>query len=107
MTIKRLPLELLIWSGAIVVLAISYPKTTGHFTFCPISNLGFHWCPGCGLGRSISYFLHGEVRLSFQHHWFGIPALFILLYRIVQLFSKFVLHLSSNKQKNDAQRASN
>lgn len=106
MTLRRLPLELLIWSGAIVVLAVSYPKTANHFTFCPLDNLGFDWCPGCGLGRSVSYFLHGEILRSIEHHWFGIPAFFILVHRIVQLLSKFVLHLLRNNQKRHAQRAS-
>lgn len=93
--LKKWPLELIIWSGAIFMLSISYPKVVNHFTFCPIENLGFSWCPGCGLGRSISYFLHGELRLSLEHHWFGIPAFCILIFRIVQLFKKFALNLMS------------
>ncbi len=96
--LRNLPLELIIWSGAILVLAISYPKTIDHFTLCPIENLGFSWCPGCGLGRSISFFLHGEFKLSFDQHWFGIPAFGILIFRIVQLLNKFVLNLMSTNK---------
>lgn len=90
--IKRFPLELCIWSGALIVLALSYPGAK-HFTLCPMANLGIHWCPGCGLGRSLSYLLQGEIRLSWDQHWFGIPALSILIYRILQLLNKFVLNL--------------
>lgn len=96
--LKRWPLELILWCGAIFILALSYPNATRHITLCPIENLGFSWCPGCGLGRSISYLLHGELILSWEQHWFGIPALGILIYRIVQLLNKFLLNLiSTNK----------
>ncbi len=95
---RKWPLELITWSGAIIILSLSYPKTTGHFTLCPLENMGFLWCPGCGLGRSLSYLLHGELRLSLKQHWFGIPALAILICRILQLLNKFLLNLvSTNK----------
>ncbi len=96
--LKKWPLELIIWTGAIFILCISYPKPVNHFTLCPIDNLGFSWCPGCGLGRSISYILHGELKLSLEQHWFGIPALSILIFRIMQLFKKFALNLMSTNK---------
>jgi hypothetical protein len=95
---KRWPIELIIWSGAIFILAVSYPKTINHFTLCPLESLGLPWCPGRGLGRSISYLLHGEIELSVTQHWFGIPALGILIYRIVQLLNKFLLNLMSTNK---------
>lgn len=91
------PLELSVWSVSLIILGISYPREINHFTICPLDNLGFTWCPGCGLGRSISYFLHGDIRLSLRSHWFGIPALCILIFRIVQLFNKFLLNLLCTK----------
>ncbi len=102
---KRLPIELIVWLTAILVLGISYPKTADHFTLCPIENLGFSWCPGCGLGRSISYLLHGELKLSVNQHWFGIPALGILIFRIVQLLNKFHLNLLSTNKLNYGKRS--
>jgi hypothetical protein len=98
------PWELIIWTGAIVLFGVSYPQQTNHFTLCPIDNLGFSWCPGCGLGRSISYFLHGDFILSIKHHWFGIPATGILIFRIVQLLIKFALNLMSTKKNYDGKR---
>lgn len=96
--LRKWPLELCFWTAAILVLSFSYPKTINHFTLCPLRYLGFSWCPGCGLGRSISYLLHGDLQLSLDSHWFGIPALCILISRIVQLLNKFVLNLlSTNK----------
>jgi hypothetical protein len=103
--LRKWPLELIIWTGAILMLSVSYPKTVNHFTLCPIAYFDFVWCPGCGLGRSISYFLHGELKLSFEHHWFGIPATGILIFRIVQLLNKFVLNLMSINKFYDGKRS--
>lgn len=82
---RNLPIELVFWIAALTVLAISNP-TEHHFTLCPLANLGLEdWCPGCGLGRSISYLFRGEFATSFHQHWLGMPALGIILYRIYQL----------------------
>ncbi|MHB1177626.1 MAG: DUF2752 domain-containing protein [Daejeonella sp.] len=103
--VNKWPIELAIWSAALLVLGISYPNTISHFTLCPIENLGFSWCPGCGLGRSISYLLRGEIKLSVNQHWFGIPALGILIFRIVQLLNKFHLNLVSTNKCNYGKRS--
>jgi len=47
--------------------------------------MGFTWCPGCGLGHSISFLFHGDIKSSFHAHWLGIPALIIIVYRIYVL----------------------
>ncbi len=83
-------LETLVWISALVYLAIYNPYVRSEFTFCPFSNLGFHNCPGCGLGRSVSFLLHGDVRLSIQTHILGIPATVLLLYRTVSLLNQAV-----------------
>jgi hypothetical protein len=90
---KKLPFELIVWSGALLFLAFTETSVSSHSSLCPLDNLGFSWCPGCGLGRSIRYILHGDFILSFSQHWFGIPALTILLYRIIQLLNNFLLNL--------------
>ena len=82
--IKRFPLELLFWILALVLLATANPHAH-HFSLCPLANLGVDWCPGCGLGRSISALFHGEIEESFNFHWFGLPALLVIVYRIVTL----------------------
>ncbi len=85
---KNLPVELIFWCTALAALAITNP-TNHHFTLCPLANLGFEeWCPGCGLGRSISYLFRGNFAQSFNQHWLGMPALGIILFRIYQLLRK-------------------
>ena len=86
--LSRTPLELIFWVTAILLLGIAKPiehHQGYHFTFCPLANMGLSWCPGCGLGRSITQLFHGNVKESFHFHWLGIPAVLIIGYRIVTL----------------------
>lgn len=93
MAVKRIKqnLELLIWVGAILWLAFGVDYRATAAGFCPFRLLGLEVltgleaCPGCGLGRSIAAALHGAWKLSWQHHWMGIPALLIICSRIVTL----------------------
>ena len=83
--IKSFPREAVIWSVGLLALAFYYPQPETHITLCPLSNLGFDFCPGCGLGRSIAFLFHGEFLLSLQTHPLGFLAVIILFYRIVSL----------------------
>lgn len=93
--------ELIFWVLALGLLAITTPEQYGHihhFTLCPLTNLGIEWCPGCGLGRSLIQLLHGNITESWKHHWFGIPALVIIVLRIADLI-KWNIKLSKIKYK--------
>src|SRR5688572_10139926 len=79
--IGRLPWEAIIWLSGLVALAIFKPENDAHFTLCPLNNLGFDFCPGSGLGRSISFFFHGEVYQSLKTHPLGIFAVTVLSFR--------------------------
>jgi hypothetical protein len=92
--IKHISLELVFWIVALILLASSNPYQQ-HFTLCPLANLGFDWCPGCGIGRSIAAIFRGDLVASFKFHWFGVPALTIIAYRIYQLTKQLI-----NKEKN-------
>lgn len=77
-----LPLEALVWITGLLILAVYNPHYQEHMSMCVFNNVGFSYCPGCGLGRSISYFLHGDILMSFSAHPIGIAAVGILGYRI-------------------------
>jgi len=77
--------ELVFWVAAMLTLAFSKPGAESHFTLCPLKLMGFKWCPGCGLGHSIIYLFHGEIRNSFHAHWLGIPAVIVIFHRIYVL----------------------
>jgi hypothetical protein len=76
--------ELAAWILALVLLYF-LPAGLSQTSFCPLSLLGLGSCPGCGIGHAIHYALHGEWRLSWQHHFMGIPAVLIIFMRIVRL----------------------
>lgn len=79
--------EAFIWMGALIFLAISDPALH-HYTLCPLDNLGFHFCPGCGLGRSVGYFFRLDFKNAFLSHPLGIPAAILLAYQSVKIILK-------------------
>jgi hypothetical protein len=84
--LRRLNPEAWIWLFGLFFLACVTPSGDPHYSFCLFKNLGISFCPGCGLGRSISLLLHGQVLQSIHAHPLGIIALPILMHRIVVLF---------------------
>lgn len=87
--VSHLPWEALIWMAGFVVLA-SYEPSQEHVSICPLNRLGFTFCPGCGLGRSVSFFFHGEIIHSLTTHPLGIFAVIVLSYRIIQLSKTYL-----------------
>jgi hypothetical protein len=77
--------EALVWILGLSYLAFVNSPETIHFTICPFANLGFDFCPGCGLGNSISYLFRGDFTSSFNSHPLGIFALLIILFRIISI----------------------
>ncbi len=78
--------ELIIWILAILLLAFNDPFSEPQFSLCIFKQMGFNGCWGCGLGKSISFLIRGEIEKSLEAHAFGIPAFGILTFRILELF---------------------
>jgi hypothetical protein len=85
--------ELIFWTAAIIALAAANPSVEPQYSLCPLKLMGITWCPGCGIGHSISWLLHGDISRSWHAHWLGVPALIIIVYRI------FVLARAAAKPK--------
>jgi len=77
--------ELTFWIAALIALAACDPAQSSHFILCPFRLLGITWCPGCGIGHAIAFLFEGDIARSFDAHWFGIPALAIIMWRIFAL----------------------
>ena len=77
--------EIIVWTSTIILLFLFDPAQQSHYSFCLFRNLGIKFCPGCGLGHSISYLLHGHLNASINAHPLGIIALPVILYRIFTL----------------------
>ncbi|MCY4473854.1 MAG: DUF2752 domain-containing protein [Chloroflexi bacterium] len=77
--------EAAIWLAALVVLALGNPNSDFHFTiFWPYYVWGIK-SPGFGLGHSISYLFRGDVLSAIESHILGIPAVAIILWRVLTL----------------------
>ena len=77
--------EAVIWVAALVVLALGNPNSDFHFTiFWPYYVWGVK-SPGYGLGHSISYLFRGDVISAIETHILGIPAVAIILWRVITL----------------------
>jgi len=81
---RKANLELFIWISVMVVLALLNPDQK-QVSLCPLHFLGFHYCPGCGLGRSIALLFRGRFAESFAMHPLGFFAISIIGHRIFQL----------------------
>lgn len=81
---SAIPLEAAIWMGGLILLALT-DSALEHVGICPLSRLGLDFCPGCGLGRSVSLLLHGDIAGSLSIHPLGIPAALILTGRVLVL----------------------
>ena len=78
-------LEASVWIAGLIFLFFLHDPTGSHFTICPLKNLGFDFCPGCGLGNSISFLFRGDLISSFHSHPLGIFALIIITIRIITI----------------------
>ncbi len=77
--------EAAIWIVGLLVLALGNPESDFHFTiFWPYYVWGFQ-SPGYGLGHSISYLFRGDVISAMETHILGLPAVAIIVWRVVTL----------------------
>jgi hypothetical protein len=83
--LNRFPLELVFWIGSLIAILILEPNAESHFSLCPLSQLGFDWCPGCGLGRSMNLLAHGDFQASWSMHPLGMVAFVVIAHRIWNL----------------------
>jgi hypothetical protein len=96
MKIIRKYFELTAWVTGLILLAFMSPTTDVHYSFCVFKFIGIKFCPGCGLGHSISFLFHGDFLGSFHAHPLGLFALIVILARIYKLSS---LHIFPNLKK--------
>lgn len=81
----KIPFELYFWCLSLIAISFINVGTEAHFSLCPLDNLGIHWCPGCGLGRSMKLFMVGEFKASWHMHPLGGFGLFVIAFRIIEL----------------------
>jgi hypothetical protein len=77
--------EIIFWSTALILLATMPTNSDPHFSFCFFKFIGITFCPGCGLGHSISYIFHGNLAGSISTHPLGIIAVIVIIARMYKL----------------------
>ena len=94
--ISRIPAEAVVWVVGLVILASLDPHAPEHYTICPLASAGFDFCPGCGLGRSITLLFHGMPAASFEAHPLGPFAIVVLIHRIYSLTKTTLIYHGKN-----------
>lgn len=94
---KIIGLEAFIWIFGLTYLAFFSPLDQTHFTICPLANAGIDFCPGCGLGHSITLFFRGNFIQSFNTHPLGFFALLIISHRIYSLVKLNIINSKKAK----------
>jgi hypothetical protein len=97
--ISGMNIEVIVFSGGLLFLSIINPSHD-HFSICLFNLAGINFCPGCGLGRSISYLLHFNIYESVRTHPLGIPAFLIIIHRIISLLRNNAAMFNSTAVNN-------
>lgn len=75
------------FSAGLVLLALMSPENAGT-SLCFFDWVGIDFCPGKGLGHSISYTFRGDFGAAFQAHLAGPASVIILSGRIIYLWKE-------------------
>lgn len=86
-------LEWIAFSAGLILLGFMSPENIG-ISFCFFEFIGIEFCPGEGLGHSISYTFRGEFSSALEAHLAGPAAVIILSFRII-----YVWHNLYNQSK--------
>src|SRR6056297_247774 len=90
--------EWLVFSLGLVLLAMMSPENSGH-SLCLFEWVGIDFCPGDGLGHSISYTFRGNIQAALESHFAGPAAVVILILRIVFIWKDMIKSkLTANKE---------
>lgn len=79
--------EWVILSTGLLLMAFLDPFSSSE-SYCVIDRLGFNFCPGCGLGKSIAHTFRGDLHASLEAHPAGIFAILIIVGRILSIFHR-------------------
>lgn len=99
---KFFNLEAILWSAGLLYLAFIDPYQSGHLDFCLFKLVGIEFCPGCGLGKSISMIFHGDLIHSIMCHPLGIFAFIFIGARIISLINSTLKNKKISYEVNHA-----
>ena len=89
--------EIMAFGVGLLLLALMDPHAANGPGLCILENLDFPYCPGDGLGHSISFIFRGEIYNAMESNILGPFALLIISGRIFYLFSQNFLNHNIKK----------
>lgn len=90
--------EWVIFSLGLILLALMSPDNTDA-SLCLFEWLGVEFCPGDGLGHSISYTFRGNIRAALDAHLAGPAAVLIITLRIVSIWKDMIIYKLTEKKE--------
>ncbi len=78
-------IEWVVLGTGLLLLGLMNPENAGT-SLCVLNWIGIPFCPGDGLGHSISYTFHGDVSAALEAHIAGPAAIVILSGRIIHIW---------------------
>lgn len=81
--------EWMVFLVGLILLANLDPDSTKE-SWCLIDAIGFTYCPGEGLGHSISYFFRGDLFNALKMHLMGPIAVVVMGLRIGSIWYKLI-----------------
>ncbi|HBQ58412.1 MAG TPA: DUF2752 domain-containing protein [Balneolaceae bacterium] len=90
-------LEWLVFATGLLLLAFMNPENAGT-SLCFFEWAGINFCPGEGLGHSISYSFRGNFEAAFQAHIAGPFAILVLSARIGSIWRNLYYQSTSTKE---------
>lgn len=92
--------EWIVLLSGLVLVALLDPFSQSA-SICPVDRLGFDFCPGCGLGKSVAFAARGNLSASLQSHPLGFFAIVMIITRIGSIFHRnYNLNKGKNNEKN-------
>jgi len=95
-TFFKIHLEWIVFAGGLCALAFMDPSDNS-VSLCLIEQAGIPYCPGEGLGHSISHTFRGNWGMALEAHFMGPIAVVILSLRILYVWKK-MFEQSLNKE---------
>lgn len=92
--------EWLVFSIGLLLLALMSPSDAGS-SLCLFDWIGFDFCPGEGLGHSISYTFRGNFEAALEAHFAGPAAVLILTLRIFYIWKNMIKFKLTEKKENN------
>ncbi len=98
MRLIRKHLEWVVFSTGLLLLALMSPENAGT-SLCFFDWIGINFCPGEGLGHSISHTFRGNISAALQAHMAGPAAVIILTGRIIYIWKELSQETKLTTQK--------